>query len=318
MNAVLAITDKCNMRCKMCDIGRHCHGAGGLSTNWIHHTEITPTDWEMRLIELGVHSVHIQGVEPLLYENISDLLGRLSRSMPVDLTTNGWFLQQYAADVGSCCRCLAVSLDGSNADIHDKVRGVHGSFDRAMAGIESIQSIWPNVHIRLSFAITPDNYTDISSYYELFCIKMGIEVVFNHYNYIHPLSCEGYDCFPANLSVYNLDDIDVKELAFQINECSSRCSFFPNIRSMTQLSQYYHNPPVKVLSKKSCHVMQQTLLKQRCSLVADGTQIIAGRCWLDSVFNKLSWDERRDKAAHILSEGLPPPCQRLCCAGKTV
>ena len=316
MNAVIAVNNQCNLRCKMCDIGQHVEGSG-MHNNWLTQRELSPKEWLELLGGLKVDHVHVQGVEPLLYEYIDELLALLSRTMSVWLTTNGWFLSRHVATVGSCCDNLAVSLDGATANVHDAIRGVPGSFDRAVTGIKAVRATWPKVKVRTSFAITPDNYRDITKFSGILCRELGVVAVFNHYNYIHPRSCVGYSCMPANMAVYDPASIDVEELHRQISACGSNCSFMPQLTSVDMLRRYYCEPPTETIPGRSCGLLKRAVAGTRRSIAADGSFMIAGRCWVDAAC-KGTWEDRLKQALLMLEGGLPAPCQRLCCAGLTV
>ena len=316
MRTVISVNRRCNLRCKMCDIGQHVCGSG-MSANWLGEGELSSTEWVAKLTDLRSRHVHIQGVEPLLYDGIDELLATLSRSMKVWLTTNGWFLEKHLSNVGACCSNVAVSIDGPTAEIHDAIRGVPGSFDRAVAGLRGLREIWPNTGVRLSFAITPDNYRHMAEYHRVFCRDMGITAVFNHYNYIHPDSCIGYDCKPANLAVYDPASIDIEELFAQVKSCVGNCTFLPTLETAEKLRRWYQEPPTSTLFNHKCQPLQLALAGQRRAMAADGSSIIAGRCWLDEAC-KGSWPERLAQADNLMREGLPPPCQRLCCAGQVL
>jgi radical SAM protein with 4Fe4S-binding SPASM domain len=70
---------------------------------------------------------------PLLAEEVHNL------DMELSIITNGWIacdskVTRHMKDLSP--ECIAVSLDGGQASVHDKIRGVPGSFDRALSAIE--------------------------------------------------------------------------------------------------------------------------------------------------------------------------------------
>ncbi len=87
--------------------------------------------------ESGVLAVDLSGGEPLLLRDLGDLAATLtSAGCVVSVTTNGWHLQRRAEALAGQVDAVRVSLDGSEADSHDRWRGAD-SFHRAVAGVRA-------------------------------------------------------------------------------------------------------------------------------------------------------------------------------------
>lgn len=92
-------------------------------------------DFCRQLIEAGVFRVALGGGEVLLREDHLETIQSLSSAgVEVMLTTNGWDLPASSASAMASAglSALYVSLDGPNAESHDRVRRQPGSFDRAL------------------------------------------------------------------------------------------------------------------------------------------------------------------------------------------
>jgi MoaA/NifB/PqqE/SkfB family radical SAM enzyme len=90
------------------------------------------------LVPKGLLAVDLFGGEPLLREDLPEIVRGLSRAgLHVTVTTNGLLLDRERASalVASGLRQLLVSLDGPDAATHDGLRGRKGAFDAARAGI---------------------------------------------------------------------------------------------------------------------------------------------------------------------------------------
>jgi len=92
--------------------------------------------------DLGLESVKLTGGEPLLHPRIEEVI-KIVRDSGCHLVieTNGILCSTSIAElIGSFAPkvCVSVSLDGSNALTHDWVRGVSGSYRRAIIGIENL------------------------------------------------------------------------------------------------------------------------------------------------------------------------------------
>lgn len=87
--------------------------------------------------ESGVLAVDLSGGEPLLLRDLGDLMATLtSAGCVVSVTTNGWHLQRRAEALAEQVDAVRVSLDGPDAESHDRWRGP-GSFRRAVAGVRA-------------------------------------------------------------------------------------------------------------------------------------------------------------------------------------
>lgn len=303
MQASIAINNRCNFKCKMCDYGNHIK-TKGLSTNWDTIKELIPIEWKKIFDDYGIKKVHINGVEPLLYQYIDSFLQLFNSSLYVHITTNGWYIDRYLKNIFDNVNYLTVSIDGLR-ETHDKIRGVKGSFDKAISGVEKLRALGMK-NIRISFAITPDNIKDIKEVYNI-SKKLGIKMIFNHYNYI---------AGETNLG-YNLNEINLEELNQQIRECEL-ANFSPYLKNLRELNIYYKTSPYKLILKK-CAVIEQTLLNKHCTLNSEGKFIISARCWMNiSSEDLLSKNNEFLNFASKIQKGLPYKCQRLCCAGKAI
>ena len=117
----------------------HCGSAAGKAREDELSTEET-----IRLCkdlkEIDCKGIALMGGEPLLrkdWPRIAEEVHNLG--MDLSIITNGWNacnpdITKHMKDLSP--ECVAVSLDGGQASVHDKIRGVHGSYDRALSAIE--------------------------------------------------------------------------------------------------------------------------------------------------------------------------------------
>lgn len=89
------------------------------------------------LAESAVLGVDISGGEPLLLRDLPELVDVLvAGGCAVSVTTNGTHLARRAEALAARVDAVRVSLDGPDAERHDRWRGA-GSFDQAIAGIRA-------------------------------------------------------------------------------------------------------------------------------------------------------------------------------------
>lgn len=127
-----ALDFACNLNCQ------HCFAA---SLRQEGRRKLTINDYRdiaRQCIELGTVNFSFQGGEPLLFNNLSEVIGVFRpQSNVISVTTNGTLLtkekvkelKKIGVDI------LTISLDSSIAQEHDEFRGVSGAFDRTLNGI---------------------------------------------------------------------------------------------------------------------------------------------------------------------------------------
>ena len=159
------LTEGCNLRC------RHC---------WIMTEQETPSQskalLDMELFEsimaqarpLGLASAKLTGGEPFLHPQVSRML-EIIRDSQVKLVveTNGVLLTPtLATQVASCHQpCVSVSLDGADADTHEWVRQVPGSYRAALQGIKYL--VDEGIRPQIIFTIMSRNQDQVGSIIKL-------------------------------------------------------------------------------------------------------------------------------------------------------
>ncbi len=131
------ITLGCNLRCLHCAARAGRPRKDELSTR--EALELCD-----RIAELGIPAVALMGGEPLLRKDWKEIAGRLvSHGIRVGLVTNGFLFDERARaaceEIGVCQVC--VSLDAATPEIHDRIRGVKRSHERAMRAIRLVNSM---------------------------------------------------------------------------------------------------------------------------------------------------------------------------------
>jgi MoaA/NifB/PqqE/SkfB family radical SAM enzyme len=134
----LNITQRCNLRCSYC-FGQY----------YSEIDELTFTQASRILSELyalGARRLALGGGEPLLYEDIDELIKfAIKLGFDVGLNSNGILVSQHLSALGLLSN-LSISLDGASSEINDVYRG-RGSFENAIQGIESAHEAGIALHI---------------------------------------------------------------------------------------------------------------------------------------------------------------------------
>jgi len=132
----VSITDRCNYRCIYCQPEKEFE--------FIPHEEILRYEEIVEIIEeavnLGVTKVRITGGEPLVRKGVVNFIKKLreiKKLEDISLTTNGFFLSEYAEKLKEAgLNRVNISLDSLQEEKYKKItRG--GSLEKALKGIDS-------------------------------------------------------------------------------------------------------------------------------------------------------------------------------------
>ncbi|MGA3291415.1 MAG: PTO1314 family radical SAM protein [Candidatus Bathyarchaeia archaeon] len=146
------LTYNCNLRCKMCPF-------------WKRPSQDSSLEQEKAILkqvyDSGACGIAFEGGEPLLRNDLVDILA-FSRSLPLhtSLITNGTLLESKIDAIASYINGVVyVSLDGLEKT-HDAIRGVDGSFRKAIRGISAAKE---KVAVTINTTIMAENIDEIES-----------------------------------------------------------------------------------------------------------------------------------------------------------
>lgn len=147
-SVLFIITSRCNLHCKMCAYGYK----KGLN---LPYPEFEKLAREMK--ENGVKIVYLSGGEPMLHPNFPEIVHFLKDlGFTVRLSTNGTLLSAERAGELELVDSLSISLDGFET-IHDTIRGVPGTFNKALRGIQNVKARYSLLPISISVTVLPEN-----------------------------------------------------------------------------------------------------------------------------------------------------------------
>jgi len=148
------VTLSCNARCL------HCYSSSGPGVR--HPGELT-TEQALSIIDqladAGLLILAFSGGEPLVRRDIFQLIERAaSRELVVNVATNGAIINDRIARrlLDSGVRSITVSLDGANAETHERMRQVPGLYRRTIRAIETL--VRHDHRVVVSFTPTMLNY----------------------------------------------------------------------------------------------------------------------------------------------------------------
>ncbi len=172
----VSLTDLCNFRCA------YCMPPEGVRK--IPHSEMLRFDEMISIIRLlaarfGITKVRVTGGEPLVRREVCTFLAQLCRVpglTDVSLTTNGYFLDEMAADIRRAgVKRLNISLDTFRHDLFREITGVDG-LDRTLRGIETALASGFSP-VKLNVVVLRTNLDEVLAFVA-FARNTGVEVRF--------------------------------------------------------------------------------------------------------------------------------------------
>lgn len=148
-----AIGYACNLKCKHCFSTAFEGKVGNRKMTLDEIKEVAN-----QADELGVFMINLIGGEPLILDNLKEIIEVLDpKRFRISVTTNGWNLTgeraRELAEMGVDRVCI--SMDSFFADEHDSFRGVPGSYDRAKAAV--INSLEAGIVTQVATCVTHQN-----------------------------------------------------------------------------------------------------------------------------------------------------------------
>ncbi len=170
------ITYACNLKCK------HCYASAGKSLE----NELTTEEAKQVIDKLDRATVPIiafSGGEPLVRKDIFELTQYTSdKGIYVAIATNATLITKEKAremkEAG--IQFIQISLDGANAETHDKFRGINGVFEKTIQGIKNCVN--EGFFVNIAATATKYNYQEIPKIIDL-CEQLNVNW-FMLYNFV--------------------------------------------------------------------------------------------------------------------------------------
>ncbi len=150
----------CNLKCEMC---KHWRETREPPISMSRFREIIS-----ELAELGCKKIHFSGGEPMLRPQLPDLVEHASQlGMRVTLTTNGTLIDKVKAKrlVEAGLRGVNVSIDSPLRKMHEKIRGVEGSFKQTTRAVSLFNkySHKGKLTVRINTVVGRSNYQTLAT-----------------------------------------------------------------------------------------------------------------------------------------------------------
>jgi MoaA/NifB/PqqE/SkfB family radical SAM enzyme len=177
----LQITYRCNFKCQICDFWKEEHDPA---------EELKIADIRSigeKLNKLGTIIISLAGGEPLIREDIYDIITELNASghFPI-LITNGWYVDNTVARdiLRAGLQEISVSVDYIDPARHDAQRGCVGSWERAIKALELFHKNRPDRRNRVHMisVLMDDNLEDVEPLIKL-SREIGVTYMVNLYSW---------------------------------------------------------------------------------------------------------------------------------------
>ena len=256
------LTRRCNLKCDMCWVERSARAEGEEYLRLAD--ELTLGELREVVDDVGRYRprIGITGGEPFVRSDAVDFIAHVkSRGLRCGVNTNGMFLARDAAalvDVG--LDNVMVSLDGP-ADVHDKIRGVPGSWERVYEGLRVLlerraEAGTRKPYVKVTTTITEDNYGRLAETAALLLELPLDELTFQHVWFTAPSIAAaqrhqfkrffGQDTTYLRGFVYDPSGIDLDRLEDEIKRIKGSdypfpVNFYPSL-TRDELRPYYVEP----------------------------------------------------------------------------
>ena len=272
---VFQITEKCNLRCKMC----YEWGNNGTYKNKSAFNNLSVEVIEKVFSDLKPYNPQYElfGGEPLLHPQFDKIIELINKyDCDISIPTNGTLLSKYLDQIASSkIKNIWVSIDGPR-EYNDRQRGI-GVYDLALNGLYSLYEKKlinrKGPELGVTMVVTPDNYKTVEEFF--------LKIL--NYNYVDKISIEiqlfitkeenekfksilsnFFDKTNTNMSdglvreLSDFADVDVVELCRQVNnvrefyrKLGKKVIGYPKFYNYENISLFYSGKWDRMKEKKN-------------------------------------------------------------------
>jgi MoaA/NifB/PqqE/SkfB family radical SAM enzyme len=172
------VTYRCNFRCRICSYWQEPHAAD---------EELSVDQFARGAANLargGSMLINLAGGEPLLRQDLAEIVAVISRRHFVFLTTNGWHVAAERARElwQSGLWGVSISIDYPDADRHDAQRGRPGAMAEAVRAVETFRDTRTGPHQRVNImaVLTAANQDDLEGVIAM-AARLGVNFMVQPY-----------------------------------------------------------------------------------------------------------------------------------------
>ncbi|UCD39602.1 MAG: radical SAM protein [Candidatus Bathyarchaeota archaeon] len=225
------LTRRCNYRCQSCGVWREPGNKDELSLSEIQRGLDV-------LRKLGVVELVLSGGNPLLRDDIGEIIDYASRYFITTVYDNGSMVAKKVDAVRNA-DFVAISLDTLDEKKFDYLKGVKGSWKRAMEGIDTLQK--EGVSVAISPTISQLNLYEIADLTKHF-VSRGVPVLYCLYSYDYPTEDRLFGIGKKN------DELEITDRQAMVEVCDglmkikeNQKGLFITVKVLKALKQFFSN-----------------------------------------------------------------------------
>ncbi|MEI8315713.1 MAG: radical SAM protein [Verrucomicrobiota bacterium] len=340
--ASFRITDVCNLRCHTCGQWGDSGYLHGQDLKQLRGGEVTPDRYREIFRDLITHDhrpvLYFWGGEPMLYNGLADLIADAAAlRLPSAIATNGTRLKEEAARlVAAPLFLLQVSIDGHNADMHNRCRphagGSGDNFGDIVRGLEAVRARRRKLpRIAALTVVSQANLPHLVDIYDAFRDKVDMFVFYMSW-WIDEKNAAAHEADFARrfgfrpkkhqgwIGDWKLTNAAELERQFAQLNARSRSwsapsvSFIPNLRGLDNLRAYYtdHTATFGYKQCVSIHQVIEVNSNGDVSPCRDYHDYVVGNiktATLTELWNGPAYQKFRQSLSR---DGLMPVCRRCC------
>ncbi|MGE5343222.1 MAG: radical SAM/SPASM domain-containing protein [Candidatus Omnitrophota bacterium] len=311
----ISVNNRCNMKCRMCDIGkanRERHDIGKEPDGYLAKRYVK----ENRYIEFPIErlealvdevadfqpTIKANFVEPLTYGSLCRFAQYVKRNgLKFYTITNGWLLERNAEwIVEEGVDLIRISMDGTEP-VHDDIRGITGSFLKTVNGIERLLELKKKKNkstpiIGICLTISNYNYLNLVDFMDELNRRKWLNDIYINFN--HLLYTTGWEVEATRqesslfdgIAMCSMDDIHFDQ--FDIHAFNGQIARLHQKYDPTQYHYYfspalspndlevYYNPASRMYPGTPCYLPWYA-----AQIEVNGDVGIYGHCILPSLGN---------------------------------
>ena len=339
--ASFRITDLCNLRCHTCGQWGDSGYLQNESPKELRNKEVPAARYLELLKDLREHGhrplLYFWGGEPMLYNGILDVIAGASElNLPTSIATNGTRVAESAQRlVDASLFLLQVSIDGHNAELHNRIRphaGGGDNFADIVRGLDAVRAARRRLPVIAALTVVSQaNLPHLTDIYDAFRDKVDLfvfylswwideanaaahEADFERRFGFRPVKHRGW------IGGWKLTDTAALERQIEQLDARSRpwpappVSFIPRLRGADKLRAYYTDH-AELFGYRRCvsiHHAVEVNSNGDVSPCRDYHDYVVGNIktatltelWNAPAYQKFRHSLRRD--------GLMPVCRRCC------
>ncbi len=227
ISAYIATTGKCRYYCW------HCSAAASVLQREVEPDTTVLLEIVKKLQDLGVGIIGFTGGEPLLRDDLEQVISSIDRRKSISLvfsTGFGLTLERAATLKSAGLFGIAVSLDSISQEKHDRLRGYPGAYEQALQAIRHAKKAGLYT---MSQTVCTRELLAGGEIYELAALLQAEGI--DEMRIIEPLPCGKLsDSHPAILTLSEQNELKKLHITLNRNKRYPKASVFPYFESAEQ------------------------------------------------------------------------------------